>query len=167
MKYFPYFLVFIFFCVGINKEILAQQDTLGLTEQKIMEIYTVENQNLEIFYKKHSIPKPMKKALKIKYGDVFCFSIANSGKNYRKNDVIKNPFIPSKQMLFLIRSGEYYALVFNKGGKGHSTHFVFCRIISKEIVEMKIYYIFKSDTVEDFLSEIQNQKFRPVKWLNE
>ena len=152
----------ILFFVGISN-VFAQRDTL---EQKIMEIYTFENNDLKVFYKKSAIPTAMKKALKVKYGDTFCFSIVNPNKNYRKNDVIINPFLPSKQMLFLIRSGEYYALVFNKGGRGHSTHFVFCKIISKEIVDIKIYYINKTDTVEDFLLNIQFQNIRPINWLN-
>ena len=129
-----------------------------------MEIYTVENQNLKIFYKKSFIPRSLKEVIIKEYGK---FSMANPNKNYTKTDVIRNPFLPMSQMVFLIRYEDYYALVFRQGGRARGGRFIFCRIIEEEVVIIKKYSIYERiNTIEEFISRIQSQKFYPMEWVH-
>lgn len=122
-----------------------------------------EKDNMIVFYKKNNIPKVLKKSLSEKFEDNF--RIANPNKSYQKTDVINNPFLPSRQMLFLIKNNNYYFFVFRQGGRGLSTYFVFSEILNNSINNMNIFNI-NNDimTVEDFIQTIKLSKFYPIKW---
>ncbi len=122
----------------------------------------VEKDNMIVFYKKNNIPKVLKKNLSEKFEDNF--RIANPNKSYQKTDV-NNNFLPSRQMLFLIKNNNYYFFVFRQGGRGLSTYFVFSEIFNNSINNMNIFNI-NNDimTVEDFIQTIKLSKFYPIKW---
>jgi hypothetical protein len=149
--------------ICFNISTFAQVDTLRTIEQTVMDIYSMENDSLEVFYKTSSIPKSLKKELRIMFGD---FKIVSFNEDYRKTDVVRNPVLPNKQMLFLIQKDDYYALVFRKGGRALSTYFVFAKIVSKKVVDMHIYTISnKIETVDNFLLNISSGKFYSADWL--
>ena len=122
----------------------------------------VEKDNMIVFYKKNNIPKVLKKSLSEKFEDNF--RIANPNKSYQKTDV-NNNFLPSRQMLFLIKNNNYYFFVFRQGGRGLSTYFVFSEILNNSINNMNIFNINNDiTTVEDFIQTIKLSKFYPIKW---
>ena len=146
----------------INLSICAQEVSSDSIKEMIINIYSIDKDSLSVSYKKSAIPRSLKKELKKKFGD---FRIVNPDCEYRKTDVVRNPFLPNKQLVFIIKYGEYYSLVFKKGGRAHSTYFVFSKIVSNKVKIIAIYYVRKITTVEEFLADISIGKFRIVSYL--
>lgn len=150
----------ILFCLVftlIHISIFAQGDSSDSVKQMILGIYSLEKDSLLVSYKKSAIPKSLKKELKERFGD---FRIVNPNCKYRTSDVVRNPFLPNKQMVFIIRNGEYYSLVFRQGGRAHSTYFVFSKIVSNKVEIMRVYNIRnKVTTVDEFLTDVAIGKF--------
>jgi len=113
--------------------------------------------NNKVYYNRIFIPRILKKKLREHYH--ICFRIANPKRLYRKTDVIRIPFLPNKQMLFLIKNKTKYVLVYHQGGRGHHTKFVFVEIVSSKIVYFKVCYVLANiKTVSDFLEQVITQK---------
>ncbi|MFV0599994.1 MAG: hypothetical protein ACK5M0_09790 [Bacteroidales bacterium] len=150
----------------IHFTICAQEvsaDSSNSIKEMIIDIYSVEKDSLSVSYKKSEIPKSLKKELKKKFDN---FRIVNPNCEYRKTDVIRNQFLPNKQLVFIIKYGEYYSLVFREGGRAHSTYFVFSKIVSNRVKIISIYNIRnKVSTVEEFLSDISIGNFWIVSYL--
>ena len=148
----------IVFCLLYPISVVAQIDSSETMRQTIVNVFSKER-DLAVFYRKSSIPKSLKKKLKSTFNG---FRIVNPNKEYRKTDVVRNPFLPNNQMVFLIQNKEHYALIFMNGGRGLSTYFVYSKIVSNKIEIMKVYTINKTETVEDFLLNIALGKFYSV-----
>jgi hypothetical protein len=149
-------LIVLTFCLLIQIISYSQNES---TEQycKGIEIFVRDSINNEFYYSKRSIPEILKKSIK-KYFDSD-FYIANPSKKYNKTDVIRNPILPNKQMLFLIQNQNKYALIYRRGGRCLQTYFIFAEIESSEVVLFKVFNINNSIcTVDDFLDQVVSQK---------
>jgi hypothetical protein len=51
-------------------------------------------------------------------------NIAEPGQEWRSTDVIGDPSIPSKRLIWTALWGEYYVIHYERGGRGHSYHIV-------------------------------------------
>lgn len=49
-------------------------------------------------------------------------NIAEPGEEWRVTDVISDPAIPSKRLIWAAKAGEYYVVHYERGGRGHSYH---------------------------------------------
>lgn len=113
--------------------------------------------NNKVYYNRIFIPRIFKKKLREHFHT--CFRIANPNRLYRKTDVIRIPFLPNKQMLFLIKNKNKYVLVYHQGGRGHHTKFVFVEIVSSKIVYFKECFVHANIiTVSDFLEKVITQQ---------
>ena len=153
-------LLLIYILISSTYVLFSQIDTSQM--RILISTALVEKDNMIVFYKKNNIPKVLKKNLSEKFEDNF--RIANPNKSYQKTDV-NNNFLPSRQMLFLIKNNNYYFFVFRQGGRGLSTYFVFSEILNNSINNMNIFNINNDiTTVEDFIQTIKLSKFYPIKW---
>lgn len=125
----------------------------------IVNNYSIHSGDLKIYYRKSSIPSKIKKELRHKFHD---FTIANPGKNYNMG-CVKKLFIPNKQLQFIVNNGNYYGVVFKVGGRALSTYFAFAEIESGKLKSFALYDIY-GESVEDYLSRLQQGKFTEIHW---
>lgn len=113
--------------------------------------------NNKVYYNRIFIPHILKKKLREYYHT--CYRIANPNSLYRKTDLRIIPFLPNKQMLFLIKNKTKYVLVYHEGGRGLHTKLIFVEIVSSKIVYFKVCYVHANiKTVSDFLEQVITQK---------
>ena len=118
---------------------------------------------MDVYYNKSKIPRVLKKTLGTKFGKKF--RIANPNMQYRKTDVTKKRFLPSRQMKFLAVVDNYYLLVFKQGGKAHSTYFVFSEVVNNVVCQINIFYISNNvESVQDLIQAIESDKIYPTNW---
>jgi hypothetical protein len=113
--------------------------------------------NNEVFYNRRHIPRVLKKTIKEYFNSDF--RIANPNRRYNSTDVIY-PLLPNKQMLFLIKNKNRYALVYERGG-GRISHtvFIYAEIISSKVIHFKVFNVRTIVTsVDDFLNKVIIQK---------
>jgi hypothetical protein len=134
----------------------SQNDTVNFHKEEL-DVFLKDSSNNEIYYKKKHIPHVLKKSIKEYFN--YHFYIANPKKRFNETDRIYNPFLPSKQLLFLIKNQNKYALIYKQGGRGLHTVCIFAEINSKKNVNIKVYYLtYKITTVSEFLEYIVFQK---------
>ncbi|TRW25848.1 hypothetical protein FMM05_06400 [Flavobacterium zepuense] len=156
MKY-----LFLFF---ISTALFAQKkknlDSLPALEKLIIYNYTPRPNHGYIltFYKKSSIPKVLKKALKKRYSN---FRIANPGKKFRETDVVSNAHLPPRQLLFTVRNANYCSVVYRQGGRSLGTYFAFSEIIDNKVTLLHVYYLSGPtiNTYDDFVNAIRQGNF--------
>jgi len=124
-----------------------------VTKETVMEFYSTAKQSndLEFSYAKSKIPSSIKRKLKKSL----------SGFKLIGNDEKFNASKPDAQLLFIIKKGDYYTIVFKRGGRALSQYFVFCEIKNKKLLAFQIYDILgyvKSQ--DDFILSITEGKFR-------
>ncbi|GIV44927.1 MAG: hypothetical protein KatS3mg035_2050 [Bacteroidia bacterium] len=83
--------------------------------------------NAEIFFKKRKIPHSIKRAFKSVSDQKL--RLANSGEKYLATDVRNNPFLPTRRLIFLVRTSDYYILFYEHGGGGKHYH---CLLFRKD-----------------------------------
>lgn len=156
MKNYFLFLLFVF-CQSIG-----QQKTEQVSLKELMiENFSHENEQIQVSYKKSSIPKALKKSLKKKFGD---FRIANPGKKFRATDVVSNPLLPSKQLVFTLKKDNFFGIVFVQGGKGRSMYFAFSEIVSGKELNYQVYAIKDIEKPEDLYKLIEKGDLDPIRW---
>ena len=117
--------------------------------------------NMTVYYKKSKIPRVLRKSLAEEFGGNF--RIANPNKQYRKTDVVRNPFLPTRQMVFLITINNYYLFVFKQGGRGHSTYFVFSEVVNNTVSQINMFNVRNSITaLPDLIQAIELNKIYPI-----
>lgn len=156
MKHYILFLLFAF-CQSYAQETINNKSLNEL----MTENFSHQQAEIQVSYKKSSIPKAFKKALKEKFGD---FRIANPDKNFRSTDVKHNPLLPSKQLVFTIKKDNFYGIVFINGGRGKSTYFAFSEILSGKEINYQVFYIKSIEKPDELYKLIEKGDLNPVDW---
>lgn len=88
--------------------------------------------NEKVYYKKSAIPYFIKR--KIKQANGSKIRLANPGKKYRATDVVNNPLLPSRRLIFFIKTDKLNILYYEHGGRGKHEH---CIIFIKDSISGK------------------------------
>ena len=120
-----------------------------------------ENEKFVIYNDKKSIPKQVKKGLDCIASK---FSIANSKESYQASCIIEENS-PKRQLIFLAKSEDILVMSYATGGIGSSTHFLFIKFDSKNIIDLWAGVgmgIIKHKSLEEIVKYISSQ--RNIKW---
>ncbi|UKB77599.1 hypothetical protein [Chryseobacterium sp. MEBOG07] len=136
---------------------------------KINEATILKNENLDYFIgkmqkdqfetqtRKQAIPSYIKKELDCLSGD---FSIANPDKEYQSSCIYEKN-MPRRQLLFLAKSKDILILTYATGGIGSTTHFLFIKYDSKQILDLwtgVTMGIFKPESLKSIIKYIQSNR---------
>jgi hypothetical protein len=91
--------------------------------------------NEKVYYKKSAIPCFIKQ--KIKQANSGKIRLANPGKKYRSTDVVNNPLLPSRRLIFFIKTDKLNVLYYEHGGRGKHEH---CIVLVKDSISGKFNY---------------------------
>ena len=134
-------LLFISFTL-LAASVLQAQQTDSLCEARIEKMSRViSNDSMKIFTNKCKIPRKLKRALKkeLKKQELWDFwecgflRFANPGAPYRSTDVVINPFLTNRQLVFGGKMKGYSFIVYYKGGRGKSLILAFFDSKTSEI----------------------------------
>lgn len=157
--YCLYIICFLFFSdLCKAQENHTQANERCPNKEKVKEVFLENRENNKVFYRKSAIPRALRNALNKKFDERF--RIANPQRKFRRTDVVTNPLLPDKQLNFIIRNGDYYALVYKQGGRGFHGVFIFAEISSGKVIDFTFYSVSPyTETEEDFLSKIEENKY--------
>lgn len=91
--------------------------------------------NEKIYYKKIAIPCFIKR--KIKRANGGKIRLANPVKKYRSTDVVNNPMLPCRRLIFYIKTDKLIMLYYEHGGRGKHEH---CVVFVKDSISGKFNY---------------------------
>ena len=88
------------------------------------------------------------------------FRLVNPQKAYRKTDVVRNPFLPNKQLCFVANYGNKWVLVYNQGGRASTVHCILARIEKSKVIEVSDFFILqKVDNKASLIDALKNGKY--------
>src|SRR5258706_7371182 len=76
-------------------------------------------------------------------------SLAEPGKKWESTDIIKDPSLPQKRLIWAAVSDEYYVVHYERGGRGHSFH-VLVATLAKGETKPKIVWRGVGDKLKDY-----------------
>ena len=84
----------------------------------------IEGAKPEKYFKKiKDIPNPVKEA----FGKAMPnkeFNMADSGGAWNKTDIVTNPSLPFRRLIWAVEIKGYYVIHYEMGGRGYSTHYL-------------------------------------------
>ena len=114
-----------------------------------------EDSSSTLYYKKSAIPAFMKEALVSQdwFGEEF--KMANPHASFNRTDVVRNPHLPNKRMVFLLRNGGTYVLVYEYGGRASG---ICCVLANEDTDQLQHCHLPKSvSSFADFVT-VMRQK---------
>lgn len=138
---------------------LSQPDNDSIQRVKLIKILTENKKEITVYYKKSVIPKILKRELSLLNEEKF--KIVNPHKKYRKTDLVRNPFLPNKQLVFVANYNQFWLLFYHQGGRGLQTHCILAEIIDKEVVYIEDLYV--NSNIEEFeqlLDKLNKSSYR-------
>jgi hypothetical protein len=75
--------------------------------------------------------------------------LAEPGKKWESTDIIKDPSLPRKRLIWAAVSEEYYIVHYERGGRGHSFH-VLVATLAKQETKPKIVWRGVGDQLKDY-----------------
>ena len=114
-----------------------------------------EDTQSKVYYKKSAIPASVKKIIETREKFGCPFRISNPHQRYRSNDVTNTSLLPNNRLVFLIKNGNSYVIVFEHGGRGKCTY---CAIVDTANKSMTYRIIPKNvvSSYNDFVSYLRN-----------
>ena len=127
--------------------------------KEIISLLANEKENLKISYSKYSIPKSVQHTLSKLNGCTF--RISNSGRIYRKSDMVRIPFMPNKQLVFHSYLNNYGLVLYRQGGRGFQTHCIIYELETSKVVKIADCYVNnKIDNLDSLLLKLYQEDLR-------
>lgn len=116
-----------------------------------------EDSSSTLHYRKSAIPAFMKEALVSQDWFGERFKMANPHGDFNRTDVVRNPYLPNKRMVFLLRNGGSYIFVYEYGGRARGI-----RCVCTDESTRQLQYCYLPKTVKNFADfvTVMRQKCR-------
>ncbi|HYV90842.1 MAG TPA: hypothetical protein VE978_03630 [Chitinophagales bacterium] len=117
--------------------------------------------NAEISYKKSNVPSFVKRSIE---SACECkIKLANPNRKFNYSDTRWNPFLPERQLIFIVKLHDMYILNYIHGGLGTHVHCIILWTRGRKVEVVKSIWISQSiDTFEDLKASLLRNIYREV-----
>jgi len=100
----------------------------------------IQNESFTKYYNKKDIPHQIIDTLKSWNKD---FSFANPDETFRSTDVIRDPKMPCRQIMIILKSSHNIFITYKHGGIGFHHHILWAKFDGENLVDLWIGVTFK------------------------